>query len=274
MESETPGFRKSVTPVIEAAIDGHFSSGWESQVYHFMLAILQRSMLDDSVSIGTVVLLDLLGDLNKVGRLMDGSLSRLELAPYPHKDYLSYCVGAFMLAHRLLSREGPYDTLFWEEVLGEDGIVTLGEVDDLENDFRQILEDHIDDYAPPPIFPDNPAYQYHYAGDVVIRPNPFISRLRYLKMKETMYAHIRVLMTSRGEDVLEIHSAVRRKTDLALHFPPCQQYMLAKQVFLAQTRRDFPQLEESSDEEVDDFLETRCNGKQSDDSIGLGLVIV
>ena len=179
-----------------------------------------------------------------------------------------------MLAHRLLSREGPRDTMFWEEVIGENVIITLGGVNDLEKNFRKILEDNIDYYSPPPLCPDDPADQFCYAGDVVIRPNPFIPRLRYLKMKQTMYAHIRVRMTSRGEEVIRIHDAVRRKRDLALHFPPCHEYMIDTLTFFAQIRRDFPHLEEASDEEVSAFLKARCNKTKPDDLTGLGFVNV
>src|SRR5258708_30239661 len=122
ISSAPPPYRKSHTPVIEAAIDGCFSSRWESQLYRCIVSVLQRSMLDESVTIGTVVLLELLSDLHQMGQFTDGPDSRIKLPPYSHKDYLSYFMGAFMLAHRLLSREGPRDKLFWEEVIGEDGI--------------------------------------------------------------------------------------------------------------------------------------------------------
>ena len=269
----SPPYRKSHTPVIEAAIDGCFSSRWESQLYRCIISVLQRSMLDESVTIGTVVLLDLLGDLQQMGEFTDGPHSRLQLPPYPHKDYLSFFMGAFMLAHRLLSREGPRDKQFWEEVIGEDGIRTLGEVNDLEDDFREMLEDVINDYPPPPISPEDPTYHFHYSGDVVIRSNPFIHRLRYLKMKTTMYSHIRLRMTTRGEEILMVHPIVRRKREIALYYPPCHQYMVDQLVFFAQTRREYPQLEDASDEEVSAFLEAKCHEKKTKGLVGLGLKI-
>jgi hypothetical protein len=268
-----PQLRKSDTPVIAAAIDGHFSSEWESQLYHFIHAIFQKSMLDESVPIGTVVLLDLLGDLHKKGQIVDGDKSKLVLPPFPDKDYFGYFMGAFMLAHRLISRRGPRSEVFWEDVIGEDAIILLGEVSALENNLRDMLEDNINYYTPPTITPDDPAYQFCYTGDILIRPNPFIPRLRYLKTNATMYAHIRVRMTSRGESVLEIHSGVRRKKDLAMHFPPCHQYMLDKLIFLEETRRLFPQLDDASDKQVHAFLAAR-NKTRPTASVGLGLVIV
>jgi hypothetical protein len=191
-----PTFRKSETPVISAAIDGHFSSGWESQLYRFILAVFQRSMLDESVPIGTVVLLDLLGDLHSDGSIQGWLQFQTRLPPYPHRNYLSYFMGAFMLAHRLLSREGPRDKLFWEEVIGEDGIITLGGVNKLENDFREMLEDNINYYPPPPISPDDPAYQLLSLWRRSHPSQPF-HHLAYAtsKRKRTMYAHIRVRMT-------------------------------------------------------------------------------
>jgi len=178
-----------------------------------------------------------------------------------------------MLAHRLLSHEGPLDKLFWEEVIGEEGIRTLGDVNSLENDFREMLEDNIDVYPPPPISPDDPNYHFHYAGDVVIRPNLLIHRLRYLKMKTTMYAHIRVRMTSRKEAVLMVHPAVKRKRDIALHYPPCHEYMVEQLVFFAQTRQQYPQLEDVSDEEVSAFLDAKCHEANTKGLVGLGLEI-
>ena len=223
-------FQKSDTPIIIAAI-GHFSK-LESHLYYFILAILQNARLDESVTIGTVVLLDLLADLYKMGQIKEGNKSRLVLPPYPHQDHLSYFLGAFMLAHRLLSRDGPRNEVFWKNVMG------LHEVKKLENDLRDMLEDNINYYPPPQIPPDDPAYQFYYAGDILIRPNAFIPRLRYFKTKATMYAHIRVRMTSRGEPPANYPHTTR--SNLTWYLPPCHDYMIDKMVCLAEARRVFP----------------------------------
>ena len=226
-------------------------------------------MLDESVPIGTVVLLDLLGDLHKMGQFKHGTRSTLVLPAYPHKEYLCYFIGAFMLAHRLISRNGPHDEMFWEHVLGERVIITLGELPKLERDFRTKLEDNIN-YYPPPLIPlDDPAYQFLSAGDHLIRTNPLIPRLRFLKTKATMYAHIRVRMSSRGEPLVNTDPKRRRRKGLPLHFPPCHEYMVDKLVFIAKTKQTIPELHDASDREVLAFLQGRSKKTKP---IGLGLI--
>src|SRR6266545_6828429 len=251
---------KSDIPIIAAAIDGHFASEWESQLYKVILRVFQRSMLDESVPIGTVVLLDLLGDLYKKGQFVDGDRSRCILAPYPQEDYIRYFKGAFMLAVRLLSQNKLIKSGYWEQVMREDDMTIDTEiVVNIENDFRRMLEENINYYPTLPISPDDPAYQFHYAGDLAIPPNAFIARLRYLRTKSTMYSHIRVLMTSRGEasEVLTIDPRTKAmKKDL--DFPPCHEYMMGKLIQIEETRKLERNLRGATNKQVHDYIEKKA----------------
>jgi hypothetical protein len=64
-------------------------------------------MLDESVAVGMVVLLDLLSDMYRMGRYLAGDECKLILKPYPHNYYISYAMAAFMLSYRLLSKDKP-----------------------------------------------------------------------------------------------------------------------------------------------------------------------
>lgn len=269
-----PTLHKSDTPIIAAAIDGHFASEWESQLYQVILKVLQRSMLDESVAVGTVVLLDLLGDLYKMGRFVDGDRSRFVLAPYPEEDYIRYFKGAFMLAFRLLSKNRPIKSGYWERVMLEDDMANATDiVINIENDFRRMLEDNVNYYPPLPISLRDPAYQFHYAGDLAIPPNAFIPRLRYLRTKSTMYSHIRLLRTSRGEGIPIVDP--RRKNDLAQYFPPCYQYMMDKLTHFDEIRRLEPNMRGATNKKVHNYIEfkKKAQRERATPLVGLGLGI-
>lgn len=257
---------KSDTPLIVAAIDGHFSSDWECRLYHVIHSVFQNSLLDESVAIGTVVLLNLLGDLYKKGQFVDGERSKLRLPPYPHEDYASYFMGAFMLAYRLLSRNKPVVDGYWKEVMGE---LASEDVSNMESNFRTLLEANINYYSPPLTSPHDPAY---YAEDLTVPSNAFIARLRYLRTKSAMYSHIRLLMTSRGEEAFNIYTDGKQQLP-ALHFPPCADQMIEKMLLFAKTRKRVPQLKRVTNMEIHAYLETKRMEK-SRGVIGLGLIFM
>ena len=268
---------KSETPIMAAAIEGHFASEWESQLNQVILKVLQRSMLDESVAIGTVVLLDLLGDLYKMGQYVDGDRSRVILAPYPQEDYIRYFKGAFMLAFRLLSKEKP-ESGYWEQVMREDDLeIATDVVVNIEDDFRRMLEENINCYPPLPISPNTPAHPFNYAGERAIPPNAFIGRLRYLQTKSTMYAHIRVLRTSRGEGVPTVHpnTKVAAKRDLALHFPPCHEDIMEKLIHFDEIRRSENNMWCATNKQVHNYLESKKKAPRErvKPLVGLGLSI-
>jgi len=264
--------RKSDTPLITAALDCHFSSDWESQLYNDILKLFQNSMVDESVPVGAVVLLELLGEIHMKGRLLDGERSKLILPPYPHEDYFSYLVAAFILSYRLLSKDKPVEDGFWERVMTKSGIIFVDDVVKLSADLQTLLEVNTKRYPPPPVSSTDPAFTFYYSGDLPVPPNDFISRLRYLKTKSTMYAHIRILMTVRGEDVFKIDPKGRWKKDMALQFPPCYGYMLNKFSHFEDTRLKAPSLNSaSSDKDVYDYLVTQKRNKGKPLAVGLGL---
>lgn len=264
---------KSDAPLIAAAIDGHFSSEWESRLYHEIYSVFANSMLDESVPIGTVVLLDLLSDLYKKGRSVDGERFKLVLPSYPHEDYISIFMGAFMLAYRLLSRNKPVKTGYWKQVLGKMYLPASDDVTEMENNLRTMLEANINYYSPPVIS----LYDHAYcAEDLAIPSNAFIARLRYTGTKSAMYCHIRLLMTSRGEEAFKIYTD-RKQEVPALQFPPCVDQMINKMLIFAETRKRVPQLRRSTVKEIHDYLESKAEKKllenQAKGVIGLGLVI-
>ncbi len=272
--------RKSDTPLIAAALDRQFSSDWELQLYSDILKLFQNSMLDESVPVGTVALLELLSEIYNMGRLLDGEQSKLILPPYPHEDYFSYFIAAFILSYRLLSKDKPVEDGFWERVMTKSGIIIVDDVVKLSVDLQTLLEVNTKYYPPPPISSTDPAFKFYYSGDLPVPPNDFIPRLRYLKTKSTMYAHICTLMTLRGEDVLKIDPRGKWKKDMALQFPPCYGYMLNKFVLFEDTRLKAPGLNSaSSDKEVYDYLMTQNRkkvekGKPGTVGLGLGVTVV
>jgi hypothetical protein len=257
---------KSDTPLIVAGIDGHFSSDWECRLYHLVHSVLQNSLLDDSVAIGSVVLLSLLGDLHAKGQFVDGERSKLNLLPFPHEKYESYFMGAFMLAYRLLSRNKPVKDGYWEQVSGE---LASEDVSIVECNFRTLLEANINYYTPPLISPHDPAY---YAEDLTVPSNAFIARLRYLRTKSSMYSLIRMLMVSRGEEALNVYTGGKQELP-TLHFPPCADQMIEKMVLFAKTRKRVPYLRRAKNMEIHAYLETKRLEK-SRGIIGLGLIFI
>jgi hypothetical protein len=255
LQSEEPcSLTKSDLPVIATAVDGFFSSNWESQLYNVLLLVIQRSALDESVPIGMVVLLDLLGDMFRMGTYFSGDECKLVLAPYPHRDYIYFAMGAFMLSYRLLSKDAPVSEGFWEQVM--DGIVLPHKVHSLENRFRALLEENMMRYPPAPILPQDPAYKFYYAGDLSVPPNPLIDRKRYLRTKWALYEHVRTAMSSRGEQYLRAHPRCKYNVkDLLLQFPPCQHYIMKRDVLFEQTRIKVRKLWEASNREIHEYLE-------------------
>jgi hypothetical protein len=219
-----------------------------------LLRVIQRSTLDESVPIGMVVLLDLLGDMFRMGTYFSGDDCKLNLAPYPHHDYIDYAMGAFMLSYRLLSKDAPVGEGFWEQVM--EGIIPPHKVPSLESKFRALLEENSKRYPPPPILPQDPAYKFYYSGDFSVPPNPFIDRKPYLRTKWALYEHVRTAMESRGEQYLEAHPRCKYKVkDLLLQFPPCQHYIMKRDVLFEQTRIRVPELWEASNREIHEYLE-------------------
>jgi hypothetical protein len=255
LKSEEPcSLMKSDLPVIATAIDGLFSSNWESQLYDMLLLVFQRSTLDESVPIGMVVLLDLLGDMYRMGTYLAGDECKLVLAPYPHDFYICYAMAAFMLSYRLLSNDAPVAEGFWEQVM--DGIAPAHRVHSLEIKFRALLEENLKRYPPVPILPQDPAYKFYYAGDLSVPPNPFIDRKAYLRTKWAMYEHVRTAMRSRGERCLKVHPLCKHKMkDLLLQFPPCQNFIMQRDILFEETRVRVPELWEASNQEIHEYLE-------------------
>src|SRR5258705_304782 len=138
---------KSDSSVIGTAIKRNFASQWESKLYRIVLQVFQRSMLDESVVVGMVVLLDRLGDVYKMGRYLDRDECKLILKPYPHDNYISYAVAAFMLSYRLLSKDRAVEQEFWEQIMQD--IITPCKVHRLEKEFRTLLEENSKCYPPP-----------------------------------------------------------------------------------------------------------------------------
>jgi len=89
--------------------------------------------------------------------------------------------------------EQAYQSGYWEQVMQEDDMAIDTKIlVNIENDFCHMLEEN--NYYPTlPIPPDDPAYRFHYAGDLAIPPNAFIAHLCHLQTKSTMYSHIQVL---------------------------------------------------------------------------------
>ena len=253
LESEEPSsLMKSDTPII-SALNGQFSSSWEVQVYETILLMLVRSRLDESVPVGMVVLLDLLGDSYRMGTYMAGDQCTLVLPPFPQKDYIGYAIAAFMLSYRLLSGDKPVKDGFWERVL--DGVVAPEGVHLLEQDFRAFLEEGSNRYPPAPILPQDPAYIFYSPGDLPVPQNPLIQCKRYLRTKWAMYLHIRTAMKRRGEENLNVHVASQPLAkDLLLQFPPCYEYIMKRDIQFQETRTRVPGLWEASNEEVHEYL--------------------
>jgi hypothetical protein len=226
--SEMPSSWKKDTP-----FHTPITSEWESQLYDIILRVFQRSMLDESVTVGMVVLLDLLGDVYRMGKYLAGDRCRLDLRSYPHDNYISFAMAAFMLSYRLLSKDRPVKEGFWEQVMED--VIAPHKVHRLENKFRELLEENSKRYPPPPISPQDRAYQIPY--DPRVPPNPLIHRKPYLRTKWNMYVHIRMAMRSRGEENLTINpkSGYDAK-GLLLQYPPCDDYMMKRDVLFFETR--------------------------------------
>ena len=254
LKSEKPcTLMKSDMPVIAAALNGRFASTWEARLYEIVLLVLRRSRLDESVPIGMVVLLGLLGDSYRMGTYMDGDQCTLVLPPFPQRDYIGYAIAAFMLSYRLLSGEKPVENGFWEKVL--DGIVAPEGVYRLELDFRAFLKGSNKRYPPAPILPQDPAYKFYYGGHLSVPPNPLIESRRYLRTKWTMYAHIRTAMRARGEENLRVNEKSQRMAkDVLLQFPPCYDYMMTRDIHFQKTRIRVPELWGASNQEVHNYL--------------------
>lgn len=254
LKSEKPcTLMKSDTPVIAAALYGRFSSTWEAKLYEVILLILRRSRLDESVPVGMVVLLDLLGDSYRMGTYMMAHQCRLMLPPFPHRDYIGYAIAAFMLSYRLLSRDRPVEHGFWEKVL--DGIVAPAGVHLLERDFRAFLEESTRCYPPPQILPQDPAYKFYFPGDLPVPQNPLIQCRRYLRTKWAMYTYVRTAMNGRGEKNLKVDQRSQHMAkDLLLQFPPCHDYMMRQDIHFQETRIRVPELWGASNEEVHEYL--------------------
>lgn len=250
---------KSDIPVIATAMNRDFSSDWESQMYLIILRVFQRSMLDESVAIGMVVLFDLLSDVYRMGMYLAGDECELILAPYPHNIYISYAMAAFMLSFRLLSKDRPVSEEFWEQVM--EGFIEPGKVHTLERDFRTLLEENSKRYPPSPISPQDPAYRFYY--DICLPPNPLIHHSKYLRAKWAMYAHIRMAIRMRGEQYLRIDPrSVPNQKDVLLQFPPCYDYMMERDILFIETRIRVPEMWKASRKEVHYFLEAEKSLRQ------------
>ena len=253
LRSEEPcSLMKSDTPII-SALNGRFSSAWEVQLYETILLMLVRSRLDESVPVGMVVLLDLLGDSYRMGTYVAGDQCTLVLPPFPQKDYTGYAIAAFMLSRRLLSGDKPVRDGFWEKVL--DGLVAPEGVHLLEQDFRAFLEEGSTRYPPAPILPQDPAYMFYFPGDLPVPENPLIQCGRYLRTKWAMYMHVRMAMKARGEENLQVDdSAQHMAKDLLLQFPPCYDHIMKRDIQFQETRIRVPELWGASNEEVHEHL--------------------
>jgi len=261
LKSEKPSSQmKSDIPVIATAMNRCFTSDWESQMYLIILRVFQRSMLDESVAIGMVVLFDLLSDVYKTGTYFAGDECELILAPYPHNIYISYAMAAFMLSYRLLSKDRPVSEEFWEQVM--EGFIEPGKVHTLERDFRMLLEENSKRYPPPPISPQDPAYIFYY--DLNLPPNPLIHRRKYLRAKWAMYTHIRLAIRVRGGKYLRIDPrSVPDHKDVLLQFPPCYDYMMKRDILFLETRIRVPEMSEASRKEVHYYLEAEKSLRQT-----------
>jgi hypothetical protein len=211
-------------------------------------------MLDESVTVGMVVLLDRLGDVYRMGMYLAGEECKLILKPYPHDHYISYAMAAFMLSYRLLSKDRPVKEGFWEQVTK--GVIAPHKVYRLETRFRMLLEENSKRYPPPSISRNNPAYLFYY--DPNLPPNPLIHRYPYLRTKWAMYIHIRTAIKSRRGGNLTVNqkTAGTYRSDVLLQFPPCYEYMMKRDALFFETRTRVPELGEASHKEVHNYLES------------------
>jgi hypothetical protein len=89
---------------------------------------------------------------------------------YPHEDYFSYLVAAFILSYRLLSKVKPVEDGFWERVMTESGIIFVDDVVKLSVDLQTLLEVNTKHYLPPPVSSTDPAFKFYYSGDLHVPP--------------------------------------------------------------------------------------------------------
>jgi len=180
--------RKSDTPLTTAALDCHFSSDWESQLYSDILKLFQNSMVDESVPIGCCRASRIVGRNTHQGL----TAGRRTIQAYPPTLISSWGL-LFIPRSRIHTFLPPF-----EQGPASRRWLLPGTSHDRERKYfrrrsRQIERGSPDltwsntkHYPPPPpISSTVPAFKY-YSGDLPVPPNDFISRLRYLKRKSTM----------------------------------------------------------------------------------------
>ncbi|KAF9523342.1 hypothetical protein CPB83DRAFT_691398 [Crepidotus variabilis] len=236
-------------------------SDWERRLYNTVLRTFQLAECDESLPIGTIVLLDLLKDLADSGQKVhaegDKANPVLTLPPYPHEDYIDLFMGAFMLAYRLLSKNCyPLQPERWARILG--GEISDKRVVQLEEQFRDMLDNHINVYQPPRFTDRDDHIRAVYAQKEIftVPANPFIPAIRYMKTKVVMYAHIRLRMRLRGQQPIIVGPVVRGRLilNLSVAYPPCHQEMLFRQAMLNNVRTSVKRLKKASDREVYLFI--------------------
>ncbi|KAF9523359.1 hypothetical protein CPB83DRAFT_898841 [Crepidotus variabilis] len=242
--------------LITTALNNDFSSKWEERIYDVILRTLQLSEFDESVVVGTAVLLDMMRDMaiNSQRRRAQGSMEDpiLNLPAFPHEDYFKFFVGAYIHAYHLLSDNSEMiSPQRWSEITG--GMLSGEQVLEVEIDFREMLEKHMSSYEAPSYNNIVDGIETIYVQDEVtsVPPNPFISEDRYLNTKSTMFTHIRLAMTIRGQrphvpDTVfcDDDSTV---LDYSLTFSPCESEMKFRRVMLNIAKDQYEEINSASD---------------------------
>ncbi|KAF9480528.1 hypothetical protein BDN70DRAFT_877521 [Pholiota conissans] len=104
------------------------NNGWQEHLQSVIEHILLKARLDDTIAIGAMVLLE---------SFQQTHLLRPE---YPNDVYIQYFLGAYISAHRLLSKRGTRKG-FWKDVIG--GPYTERRLEKIEHNFLAMLGGHV-----------------------------------------------------------------------------------------------------------------------------------